>query len=958
MGAQNDVRALPEPYQKLYGELARVLGPERIICDPLRTLAYGTDASFYRLVPKLIAKVATTGELSAVLGAAGRLGLPVTFRAAGTSLSGQAISDSVLILIAGAWRGARVLDGGARIALEPGVIGAEANAMLAPLGRKLGPDPASINACMIGGIAANNAAGMCCGTAQNSYRTVESMKLVLWGGTLVDTADPESRRQLGARQPELLSELAAIRDEIRADAALASRIQEKYRIKNTTGYSINAFVDYEDPIDILMHLMIGSEGTLGFIAEITYRTVPEHAHKASALVFFPNIAEASRGVQAVKTGPVAAAEMMDRASLRSVENREGMPPFLKSLGPDACAILIETRAADPATLKTQMAEIERLLEPIPTLSPVTFTDKKAEFEKLWDVRRGLLPMVAGTREVGTTVIIEDVVFPMKHLAEGTVDMQRLMRQHGYDDAIIFGHALDGNLHLTFSQDFGNAEEVLRYQRVIEALCDMVVRKYDGALKGEHGTGRNMAPFVEMEWGAKAYSLMKRVKKAFDPRGLLNPGVVINDNPRVHLENLKPLPQAHEMVDRCMECGFCEPKCCSRELTLSPRQRIVVQREISRLRAFGNDPDRLERLENDFRYMGDQTCAADGLCATGCPVSIDTGEYVKVLRAQARSEAARDRAQAVADHFAGLCTGVRVGLGTSSAAHAVLGTAVMSGLSKAARAASGGALPLWNASMPKPQRKIVPPRCVDGADRGVVYFPSCVSRTMGPARGAPDQRGVSEAMLSLLGKAGYDVVFPAGLDALCCGMAFESKGFPRTADEKSAELSAALLEASGNGVLPILCDTSPCLYRMKKKLDPRLQLYEPIEFIHTFMMDRLRFEKTSGTVVLHPPCSTQKMGLTDKMKAVAQVCAEKVLVPSGVSCCGFAGDKGFSLPELNASALSRLRPQLPADCHAGYSNSRTCEIGLSEQAGIPYQSIVHLVDECSTSARPVPSKPVI
>jgi D-lactate dehydrogenase len=952
-----DLERLPAAYRQLHDELVPLLGAGRVVADPLRTLAYGTDASFYRLVPKLVAKVATVDELVAVLGAAARLALPVTFRAGGTSLSGQAITDSVLVVCAGAWRGARVLDGGARIALEPGVIGGEANALLAPLGRKIGPDPASINAAMIGGIAANNAAGMCCGTAQNTYRTAESMKIVLWDGTLVDTADEESRRRLARTHGPLLAELAAIRDEIRADRPLADRIVEKYRIKNTTGYSLNAFVDYDDPVDILMHLMVGSEGTLGFIAEVTYSTVPDHPHKASALVFFPDIEQAARAVQAVQAGPVSAAELMDRASLRSVEARDGMPACLATLGPDACAILVETRAPDAAALREQIAEIERLLAPVPALFPVAFTDRKAEYERLWEVRKGLLPTVGGTRPVGTTVIIEDVVFPMRHLAEGTVEVQRLMRAHGYDDAIIFGHALDGNLHLTFAQGFGSAGETARYGRLMEELCELVVKRYDGALKGEHGTGRNMAPFVELEWGATAYALMKRLKAAFDPRRLLNPGVILNDDPRAHLEDLKPLPPAHALVDRCMECGFCEPRCCARELTLSPRQRIVVRREISRLEAGGGDPERLARLEADFAYDGDATCAADGLCATGCPMSIDSGEYVKALRAAARPAAMQARAQRAAEHLSGLAIGVRAGLGAAAAGHAVLGTALMRAVGKAASAVTAGAVPPWTPHLPLPQRKVRPPRAVEGADRSVVYYPSCVARTMGPARGAPDDRGVQEATLSLLAKAGYHVVLPAELDRLCCGMAFESKGFPRTAAEKAGELSDALLAASGSGSMPVLCDTSPCLHRMRKTLDPRLKLYEPIEFIRSFLADRLVFERRDETVAIHPPCSTQKMGLTEAMRALAQACVTSVVLPAGVNCCGFAGDKGFHVPELNASALARLAPQLPADCRRGFSNSRTCEIGLSEHAGIPYQSIVHLVDQC-TRARPAPPPTVI
>jgi D-lactate dehydrogenase len=941
----SDYLALPERHRRFWDEAAAFLPPERMMSDPFRTLAFGTDASFYRLVPKVVVKARTPEEVRRLLEVAGRVAVPVTFRAAGTSLSGQTLSDSVLVVLAGGWRGARVLDGGERVALEPGVVGSEANALLAPLGRKIGPDPASINACMIGGIVANNASGMCCGTTMNSYQTVESMRLVLADGSSLDTGDPESRRRFAETHGALLEGLAALRDEIAADEALARRIREKYRIKNTTGYAINSFVDFHDPVDILLHLMVGSEGTLGFIAGVTLRTVAEHPHKASALACFPDIEQAAVATQRLKGGPVSAVELMDRASLRSVESKPGMPEWFRPLGADACALLVETRAPDPVALRQQADEVVGLLAGVPQLVPLAFTDVKAEYERLWDVRKGLFPAVGAARRIGTTVVIEDVAFPMQHLAAGTVALQRLMRDHGYAEGIIFGHALDGNLHFTFTQDFGTSAEVSRYQGLMEEVCDMVVRTYDGSLKGEHGTGRNMAPFVEMEWGPRAYAVMKRVKALLDPSGILNPGVILNDDPRVYLENLKPLPRAADVVDRCIECGFCEPRCPSREVTSTPRQRITVQREIARLRQTGEDPARQQRLAEQFRYLGEETCATDGLCATACPVSIDTGEYVKQLRAASWGGAARDRARRYAGDFSSLVGWARRGLGAADLAHAVLGTRLMSALTGAARRASGDRLPAWNPQTPRPAR---PSGLAAGAgrERKVVYFPSCLARTMGPARGDPEERAVFEAVLSVLGKAGYEALFPRDLDALCCGLAFDSKGFREAGDAKARELEGALQEASRGGEIPVLCDTSPCLQRMRKTMDGRLRLHEPVDFIHGFLMDKLRFERQAGTVAVHVTCSATKMGLAETTRAVAEACAEEVVIPAGVGCCGFAGDRGFLHPELSAAALSGLRDGV-AGCREGFSTGRTCEIGLALHAGIPYRSIVFLVDRCTS-----------
>ncbi len=647
-----DVEALPPQYRSFWDDARAALPDTRLFCDPLRTLAYGTDASFYRLVPRIVARVSSIPELQALVAAARRHGTPLTFRAAGTSLSGQAVTDSVLVQLDG-WKGRRVLDGGRTVVLEPGVVGADANALLAPLGRKIGPDPASIATCQIGGITANNASGMCCGTAQNSYRTVRALKLVLADGTLVDTGDPASRGAFAASHRALLDGIAGLRREILADAPLAARIREKYRIKNTTGYGLNSFVDFEDPIDVLVHLMVGSEGTLAFIAEVTFETVEEHAHKASALVLFPDVETAARGTQRLALergeGGVSAVEMMDRASLRAVEAKPGLPPVLRTLPEGACALLVEVRAADPAGLAAAVARATARLDGLPVLEPIAFTAVKAEYERLWDVRRGLFPAVGAARKIGTTVVIEDVAFPMEHLAAGTVELQRLFAEHGYTEGIIFGHALDGNLHFVFTQGFEDPAEVARYGRFMDEVCELVAVRFGGSLKGEHGTGRNMAPFVAMEWGEKATGIMRRVKALLDPGGLLNPGVLLNDDAKVHLKHLKALPHTHDLVDRCTECGFCEPKCPSRALTLTPRQRITVRREISRATAAA-EGERAARLERDYGYLGDDTCAADGMCATACPVGIDTGKLTKARRADGRSGFARSIAGLAASHF--------------------------------------------------------------------------------------------------------------------------------------------------------------------------------------------------------------------------------------------------------------------------------------------------------------------
>lgn len=934
------------PHQALAAALASVFPPQRLIRDPLRTLAYGTDASFYRLIPEIVVIVETEAEVATLLQLCRQHGTPVTFRAAGTSLSGQAVSDSVLAVLGDGWGGIAIAPDAATVRLKPGVIGSDANRALSRFGRKIGPDPASINACKVGGIAANNASGMCCGTAQNSYRTLVSMRVMLADGTLVDTGDAASREAFARSHAALLGRLTDLAARTRADAALADRIRRKFAIKNTTGYSLNALIDFTDPINILEHLMIGSEGTLGFIAEITYATVPEHAFKASALMLFPGIVEACEAVIRLKPTPVSAVELMDRASLRSVEDRPGMPAFIRGLPDGATALLVETRGADTSELEANIAAAVAALAGTTTLEPIAFTAEAAEYERFWNIRKGLFPSIGAMRQTGTTVLIEDIAFPIERLAAATAELQQLLHEYGYTEAILFGHALEGNLHFVFTPDFGKPSEVERYGRFMDAVSHMVVDRYDGSLKAEHGTGRNMAPFVELEWGAEAYALMREIKGLFDPDGLLNPGVILNNDPQVHLKNLKPLPAASGIVDACMECGFCERMCPSQGLTLTPRQRIVGWREISRLSALG-DHNHAKEMRTLYAYQGLDTCAACGLCATACPVGIETGILTKHLRGEGQGPVARRIAGAIGDHYALTLAATRTGLALADIAGRALGAGTLEKLSASVRRLSSNRVPAWTKAMPT-AAKFTPANGAGGRIDApkVVYLPSCASRTMGPARGDEAGDALPVRTEALLRKAGYQVIYPQGLEELCCGQPFESKGLTDAATAKTREVERALAAASEDGAIPIVCDTSPCSYRLKNQLPERLRPLDIVEFIHDRLMDRLDFRRREQAVALHLTCSGRKMGLEGKLKAIGAACAETALLPESVGCCGWAGDKGFTTPELNAHALRTLKESLPEGCSSGYSHSRTCEIGLSLHAGVPYRSIVYLVDQCT------------
>jgi D-lactate dehydrogenase len=915
----------------LLDALARILPPGQVISDPLRRLAYGTDASFYRLTPEVVAVLESEQEVQALLQVTRALGRPVTFRAAGTSLSGQAVTDSVLALIGEGFATCEIGPDAATVRVGPGIIGGEVNFRLSPHGRKIGPDPASINACKIGGIAANNASGMCCGTAQNSYHTLAGMRVILADGTLLDTEDPFSVTRFRQSHATLLEDLQDMGAHARADAVLAARIRRKYSIKNTTGYSLNALVDFADPIDILAHLMIGSEGTLGFISRITYRTVAEDPFKASALVFFPSIDVACQAVIGLKPKPVSAVELLDRAALRSVQDKPGLPPIMRTLGDQAAALLIEVRGETAIALQLRMDAALDALTGIATIEAPVFSTDPATCEMYWKVRKGTFPSVGAMRRTGTTVIIEDVAFPLASLADATLDLQALLHRHGYLEGIIFGHALEGNLHFVFTQDFSAQSEVDRYARFMEDICALVVDKYSGSLKAEHGTGRNMAPFVEKEWGTQATDLMRRIKHLFDPLQLLNPGVILNDDPQAHLKNLKPMPASEDLVDRCIECGFCEPLCPSHRLTLSPRQRIVSWRELSRRNAAGEN---VADLESDFAYYGLDTCAGCGLCSTACPVGIDTGALTRLLRGRGMGSTGRKVAQWTADNFGKVTTASRLGLGLGQAASSLVGDKLLAKL-------SGGT---WKRGMPHAGKA---PQAYAGQGDPVVYFPACGGRIFGA--NTHDEATLPEVIMTLLVRAGYAPILPEGFDKLCCGQMLESKGMADEADAMSDAVTQALLAAADDGqggFYPVIMDASTCSVRMQKKLAGRLNLLDFHEFAHDALLPRLHLAKKAGPVALHINCSVRRTGSDAKLRHVLAACVEQVIEPAGVTCCGFGGDRGFAVPELNVHALRKVHDALPAACREGVSTNRTCEIGLTAETGRPYHALAYLLEECS------------
>ncbi|MEI6291196.1 MAG: FAD-binding and (Fe-S)-binding domain-containing protein, partial [Chloroflexota bacterium] len=561
-------------------DLNSLLNPSRVFTRNIDRIAHSSDASFYRLIPQAVVQPDSLAEIQKLFQYSHSHQIPLVFRAAGTSLSGQSVTDGILVDLSRYWTRIQVEQNGQAIRLQPGVVGAHANRALKPFGRRIGPDPASIDACMIGGILSNNASGMCCGVLENSYHTLSSLTFMLPDGSVFDTSAPGEHERFQAEKPELSQSLLDLRQRIISSPALFDRIRARYKTKNTTGYSLNAFIDHTHPLDILAHLLVGAEGTLGFIAEAVLNTLQDYGKKYTGLLYFHDVQAAGRAIVPLSESGARALEILDRAAIRSIEMLDGAPSDLRGLPDGAAAILVEYQCHTEDDLAGFQQAAKMVCASLSLMSPPIFTLDPREQADLWKLRKGIFPAIGAMRPQGTSVIIEDVAFPVDRLAEAILDLQLLFTKHAYPEGIVYGHAKDGNLHFVITQSFNDEASIQRYAGFMDDLVHLVVDRYDGALKAEHGTGRNVAPFVAAEWGSDAYAIMSELKNILDPLNLLNPGVIINPDPLAHVTNLKNLPVIEEDVDPCIECGFCELTCPSRHLTLTPRQRIVLRREFA------------------------------------------------------------------------------------------------------------------------------------------------------------------------------------------------------------------------------------------------------------------------------------------------------------------------------------------------------------------------------------------
>ena len=930
-----------------FAKEAQAICKDRVYTDRLRRYAYGVDASCYSYLPKVVVKAENESEVRRLIRLCQQCGTPFTFRAAGSSLSGQCSSEDVLIVCNDGFKKMEVIDDGKALRCECGVIGSDANDLLKPYNRKIGPDPATLATALVGGILNNNSSGMCCGTAQNSYKTIRSIRVVLLDGSILDTSDKKSIDQFLKEKPQMVEDILQLRKEILADEELTHLIHHKYKIKNTTGYGLNSLVDFEDIIDIINHLFIGSEGTLGFVSEIVYNTVEDVPHKGCGLMFFSTLNDASLAVVALANmgrEKVVAAEMMDYQSLKAVQTLDNVPDFVREVPEGTSAILFQTESYSKEIVDENLAFIKEQLKDIPTAIPSLYSQDPKEYDSWWAIRKGILPIVGGQRRKGTTVITEDVCFQIEDFTKGIEMLTELFHKYDFvDGGVIFGHALSGNVHFNITPDFSDPKDTKNFGDLVKEMSERV-SGFGGSLKAEHGTGRMVAPFVEMEWGKKAYEINRRIKAIFDPERILNPDVMITDDPDVYKKNLKAQCVIDDAFTICMECGFCEKNCPSRNLTLTPRQRIALLRETKRLENEGNFAVANE-LKKGYEYFGVETCAACSMCKGLCPLSIDTAQIALSMRRI--DPPAPGLAKKIYDNFSSTLEMCRAGVSLEGIAGAIITQKAISKITEGLHGVTG-VTPYVPKTTPKANRYKLKNRIKPTNFEKVVYFSTCANRAFRQNQGYDDQRSLQQVVESLCNKAQIDIIYPEHIENLCCGLSFEN--YDDVHERAVKDLHDALMKASQNGKYPIVIDHSACFNHAFKHM-PDLEINDISEFLCKFVVPRLDITKCDERVLVHKQCKIKVLGKSQYIEDLARLCSDNVFNIKSFACDGFAGQKGFFTPELNKCATKDLASEVAEyGATLGVSSSSTCEIGLGESGGIPFVSVAYLLDRCSKAKK--------
>ena len=930
-----------------FAKEAQAICKDRVYTDRLRRYAYGVDASCYSYLPKVVVKAENESEVRRLIRLCQQCGTPFTFRAAGSSLSGQCSSEDVLIVCNDGFKKMEVIDDGKALRCECGVIGSDANDLLKPYNRKIGPDPATLATSLVGGILNNNSSGMCCGTAQNSYKTIRSIRVVLLDGSILDTSDKKSIDQFLKEKPQMVEDILQLRKEILADEELTHLIHHKYKIKNTTGYGLNSLVDFEDIIDIINHLFIGSEGTLGFVSEIVYNTVEDVPHKGCGLMFFSTLNDASLAVVALANmgrEKVVAAEMMDYQSLKAVQTLDNVPDFVREVPEGTSAILFQTESYSKDTVDENLAFIKEQLKDIPTAIPSLYSQDPKEYDSWWAIRKGILPIVGGQRRKGTTVITEDVCFQIEDFTKGIEMLTELFHKYDFvDGGVIFGHALSGNVHFNITPDFSDPKDTKNFGDLVKEMSERV-SGFGGSLKAEHGTGRMVAPFIEMEWGRKAYEINRRIKAIFDPTRILNPDVMITDDPDVYKKNLKAQCVIDDAFTICMECGFCEKNCPSRNLTLTPRQRIALLRETKRLENEGNFAVANE-LKKGYEYFGVETCAACSMCKGLCPLSIDTAQIALSMRRI--DPPAPGLAKKIYDNFSSTLEMCRAGVSLEGIAGAIITQKAISKITEGLHGVTG-VTPYVPKTTPKANRYKLKNRIKPTNFEKVVYFSTCANRAFRQNQGYDDQRSLQQVVESLCNKAQIDIIYPEHIENLCCGLSFEN--YDDVHERAVKDLHDALMKASQNGKYPIVIDHSACFNHAFKHM-PDLEINDISEFLCKFVVPRLDITKCDERVLVHKQCKIKVLGKSQYIEDLARLCSDHVFNIKSFACDGFAGQKGFFTPELNKCATKDLASEVAEyGATLGVSSSSTCEIGLGESGGIPFVSVAYLLDRCSKAKK--------
>ena len=881
--------------------------------EPTRTV-YSTDASIYEVKPAGIIFPSGLEDARTVVEYAREHSVSITPRGAGSSLTGNAIGEGIILDCERYMDSVLSVDPEEQtVTVEPGVVLDQLNDRLAEKGLYFPPDPSTSSSCTIGGMVANDAAGAHSVRHGTTRDNVRSVKCVLADGTVAtfDRLEGNQLEQVCSRE-DRFGKLARTVRSIGQEHAIEIDKQYPDVERNSSGYDLEESVAADGSWLDLSKLIVGSEGTLGIITEVTLNLSELPETQAGALVFYEDVIAAAAAVESTLHADPSAVELVDADVLGYARDAWGFDRVPSDAG---AALLVEVEG-DAADINDRIDEAIHAAKTDATVD-VERASTAEEHETLWTIRKASNPLL--NRRPGdkqALSFIEDAAIPPEQLPDYLERIRDILLEYELN-ASVFGHAGQGVLHVKPFLDLKTEQDRERLDAVSEEIHEVVL-EVGGCVSGEHGDGRLRSEYLEKMYGETLYEAFQEVKRAADPNDVFNPAKVVPDSEGQLVEmdenlrfdgydpgtvetalNFDAEGGFDSLIEQCNGCSKCRTTdggvmCPSyraeEEEVMSTRGRANALRA-----AIDGKLDEDALTSDWFESEVLDLCLACKACETECPTGVDMAKLKTELKHQKHQ---KNGVPLRSRLFANVRTLNRLGSTFAPIANRLSsflpGRAVLERVVGIDRRRE---LPVFASESFQDwfERHDAHPSA--GNHGHVVLFPDCYMAYNHPE--------VGQAAVKLLERCGYAVEVP---NVSCCGRPALSQGMVEHARTDAAHNAEALAEYTNSDV-PILAGEPSCVSALQEYddlIEETASVPDAAESVSTFLLNEVReqledFGPVNGTgrVAAHTHCHATAKGFDHASVELLESAGYQVDVVDA-TCCGMAGAFGYETEHYNLS----------------------------------------------------------